>query len=189
MILSSYHYLKPKKTKFNINSNALVINLVKKHEIHSPKEMLLFTAPWQLKAGTVEKEKRPSLLGNSVVNTFLQQWINTQRWRYTWKWYFLCCPCQGYILRTSSSSPVRDPCGGGVEYLHCDPASRRRRRKGKSQIWDSKIWPRVLRDSDPKMTALARASRNCKQQTRPLVREGAPNQQTRNCQTIIKIWS
>jgi hypothetical protein len=39
------------------------------------------------------------------------------------------------------------------------------------------------------MTALARASGNCKRQTRPLVREGAPNQQTRNCQTIIKIWS
>jgi hypothetical protein len=28
-----------------------------------------------------------------------------------------------------------------------------------------------------------------KRQTRPLVREGAPNQQTRNCQTIIQIWS
>jgi hypothetical protein len=26
------------------------------------------------------------------------------------------------------------PCGGGVEYLHRDPASRRRRRKGTSQI-------------------------------------------------------
>jgi hypothetical protein len=26
-----------------------------------------------------------------------------------------------------------NPCGGGVEYLHRDPASRRRRRKGKSQ--------------------------------------------------------
>jgi hypothetical protein len=81
------------------------------------------------------------------------------------------------------------PCGGGVEYLHRDPASRRRRRRGKSQIWDSKIWIRVLRDSDPKMTAQARASYNCKRHTRPLVREGAPNQQTRYCQTIIKIWS
>jgi hypothetical protein len=28
---------------------------------------------------------------------------------------------------------IYDPCGGGVEYLHRDPASRRRRRKGKSQ--------------------------------------------------------
>jgi hypothetical protein len=26
------------------------------------------------------------------------------------------------------------PCGGGVKYLHRDPASRRRRRKGKSEI-------------------------------------------------------
>jgi hypothetical protein len=36
----------------------------------------------------------------------------------------------------------------GVEYLHRDPTSRRRRRKGKSQIRDSKIWSRVSRDSD-----------------------------------------
>jgi hypothetical protein len=81
------------------------------------------------------------------------------------------------------------PCGGGIEYLHRDHASRRRRRKGKSRIWDSKIWPRVLRDPDQKMTALTRTSSNCKRQTRPLVREGATTQQTRNCQTIIKIWS
>jgi hypothetical protein len=81
------------------------------------------------------------------------------------------------------------PCGGGLEYLHRDPASRRRRRKGKSRIWDSKIWPRVPRDSDLRMTALGRASSNCKGQTRPLVREGIPNQQTRNCLTVIKIWS
>jgi hypothetical protein len=29
---------------------------------------------------------------------------------------------------------VRPPFGGGVEYLHRDPGSRRRRQKGKSQI-------------------------------------------------------
>jgi hypothetical protein len=39
------------------------------------------------------------------------------------------------------------------------------------------------------MTALTRASSSCKRQTRPLVRESAPHQQTRNCQTVIKIWS
>jgi hypothetical protein len=61
--------------------------------------------------------------------------------------------------------------------------------KRKVSIWDSKIWPRVIRDSDPKMTALTKASRNCKRQTRPLVRGGIQDQQTRNCQTIIKIWS
>jgi hypothetical protein len=38
------------------------------------------------------------------------------------------------------------PCGGGVEYLYRSPASRRRRQKGKSRIWDSKIWSRVPRD-------------------------------------------
>jgi hypothetical protein len=45
---------------------------------------------------------------------------------------------------------VKYPCGGGVEYLHRNPASRRRRRKGKSQIWDSKIWSRVSKDSEPR---------------------------------------
>jgi hypothetical protein len=64
-------------------------------------------------------------------------------------------------------------CGGGVEYLHRDPASRRRRWKGKSQIWDSKIWLRVQRDSDPRKTTLASASSLYKSQTRPLVREDA----------------
>jgi hypothetical protein len=39
------------------------------------------------------------------------------------------------------------------------------------------------------MTALERASSNCKRQTGPLVRESAPHQQTRNCLTVINIWS
>jgi hypothetical protein len=38
-------------------------------------------------------------------------------------------------------------------------------------------------------TALARASNNCKRQTRPLVRESVPYQQTRTCLTVRKIWS
>jgi hypothetical protein len=80
------------------------------------------------------------------------------------------------------------PCGGGVEYLHHDPASRRRRRKGKSQIWDIKMWSRISRDSDPKNTALARASSIYKIQTHPLVREGDPRKQDCNCQTAINIW-
>jgi hypothetical protein len=49
-----------------------------------------------------------------------------------------------------------------------------------ARIWDSKMWSRVPRDTDPKMTVLARASNSCKRQTRPLVRESAPHQQTRN---------
>jgi hypothetical protein len=43
--------------------------------------------------------------------------------------------------------------------------------------------------SDPRITALARASSNCKRQTRPLVREDASQKQDRNCQTVINIWS
>jgi hypothetical protein len=58
-----------------------------------------------------------------------------------------------------------------------------------SPIWDSKIWSWVPRDSDPRMNALARASSNCKRQTRDFLREDAPHQQTRNCLTVIKIWS
>jgi hypothetical protein len=81
------------------------------------------------------------------------------------------------------------PCGGGVEYLHSDPASRRRRRKGKSQIWDSKIWSRDSWGSDPRKTALAKASSIYKRQTRPLLREGAPQNQVCTCQTVITVWS
>jgi hypothetical protein len=83
----------------------------------------------------------------------------------------------------------RAPGGGGFEYLHSDSASRRRRRKGKTQIWDSKRWSRVPRDSDPRKTTLARASSIYKRQTRPLVRESAPDKQARNCQKAINIWS
>jgi hypothetical protein len=104
--------------------------------------------------------------------------------------------------------------GGGFEYLHRSPASRRSWRKGNPVpggitgppcswgIWGPgppgwgggslesetvKIWwsPRY---SDPRMTALMRASSNCKRQTRPHVREGAPHQQTRNCLSVIKMW-
>jgi hypothetical protein len=74
------------------------------------------------------------------------------------------------------------------EYFHRDPASRRRRRKGKSRIWDSKIWSRVPRDSDPRKTALARRSSMYKRQTHPLVREGASRKQDRNCQTVMSPW-
>jgi hypothetical protein len=79
------------------------------------------------------------------------------------------------------------PCGAGVEYLHRDPVCHRRRRKGKSQIWDSNIWPRAPRDSDPRKTVLARTINIYKRQACPLVREGAPRKQDRNCQTLINI--
>jgi hypothetical protein len=40
---------------------------------------------------------------------------------------FLRGPCEMVIKKMSEAG------GGGIEYLHRDPASRRRRRKGKSQ--------------------------------------------------------
>jgi hypothetical protein len=64
-----------------------------------------------------------------------------------------------------------------VSDLHRDPASRSRRRKGTSQIWDSKIWSRFPPDSDPRMTLLARSISIYKRQTCPLVREGTPQKQ------------
>jgi hypothetical protein len=38
------------------------------------------------------------------------------------------------------------------------------------------------------MTVLTKTGINCKLQSCPLVREGAPHQQTCNCLTIIQIW-
>jgi hypothetical protein len=64
-----------------------------------------------------------------------------------------------------------------------------RRRKGKSQMWDSKIWSQVPKDEDPRNTALARVSSIYKRQTHPLVREGAQQKQDRNSRGAINIWS
>jgi hypothetical protein len=82
-----------------------------------------------------------------------------------------------------------NPCGGGVEYLHRDPESRRRRRKGMSQIWDSKIWSRVPRDSTPERLCWQGPAAYINE--RPLFSsERAPHKkQDRNCQTVINIWS
>jgi hypothetical protein len=42
---------------------------------------------------------------------------------------------------------------------------------------------------DPGKTSLAKTSSIYRSQTCPLVREGAPQKQDRNCQTVINIWS
>jgi hypothetical protein len=91
----------------------------------------------------------------------------------------------------NSDSVIREftPCGGGIEYLHRDPASRRRRWKGKSQIWDCKIWPWVSRDWDPRQTALAKGQQHI-QKTDPSSRQrGRTTKQDRNYQTVINIYS
>jgi hypothetical protein len=72
---------------------------------------------------------------------------------------------QKIFNQDSWSNEFSNPCGGGVEYLHRDPASRRRWRKGKSQIRDSKM--------DPRKTAPGKGQQYLRK-TRPLVRDGAP---------------
>jgi hypothetical protein len=91
-----------------------------------------------------------------------------------------------YEAPWQKSEPETTPCGGGLEYLHRCPASRKRRQKGNpvpggipgppcswgiwirgpgppgwgSLSWDSKIWPWVLQDYDLSVTALARSRNN-----------------------------
>jgi hypothetical protein len=115
------------------------------------------------------------LLGNASVNIFPRQRIRRQQsdhfvaMQRSCKYKNRTGVTRGvfYVLRVLSLI------GNGY-----DPTSRRRRRKGKSQIWESKIWSLIPRYSDPRKTALARTSSMYKWQTHPLVREGAP-QETR----------
>jgi hypothetical protein len=98
------------------------------------------------------------------------------------------------VTSTLNKEPCREerihlPCAGGVEYFHCSPASRRRRRKGKPLFSDNKKWSRVPRDSDPRMTALARASSNIND--RPVLSSERAHHinKTATVLTVIKIWS
>jgi hypothetical protein len=87
------------------------------------------TEPSSRQRGRPTKTRRncQTVIKNVVVSL---KWDSTPRptdWPSVAMWLSLS------LLRT------RVPCGGGVEYFHRDPASRRRRRKWKSQIWNSKI--------------------------------------------------
>jgi hypothetical protein len=113
-------------------------------------------------------------------------WVINRRFLgYEKKRYFLCRSVPTLYNRRPVVVQII-PCAGGVEYLHCSPANRRRWRNGKSRIWSIKIWSWVPRDSDPRMIALARTSSYCKRQTSPLVGENAPHQQTHNCRDSNK---
>jgi hypothetical protein len=60
------------------------------------------------------------LSGNAALNIHPQQWETV----------FSVGSVQRFIYTRNNTYIIRNPCGGGVEYLHRDPASRRRRRKG-----------------------------------------------------------
>jgi hypothetical protein len=131
---------------------------------------LLWHEVWQLRGRISEPEKQSTISEPSLGNVRMEQWTN-------WcKLCFLCNPHRDQIRSRFWMSISASCMEVGVGYLHRIPASSRRRRKGRSRIWDIKMWSRVLRDSDPRMTALAKASRNYKRQTRPLVRESSPHQ-------------
>jgi hypothetical protein len=81
------------------------------------------------------------------------------------------------------------PCGGGVEYLHRGPASRRRRRKGSLRS------ETVKHNREPQGTGARESLRWWGPaeivNDRPLLssdRKSASHQETRNCLTVIKTW-
>jgi hypothetical protein len=69
-------------------------------------------------------------------------------------------------------------CGSGVEYLHRDPASRKRRRKGKSQIWDSKKTVASPKGLGPKKDCTGKGQRHI-QKTNPSSRQRGRPTETR----------
>jgi hypothetical protein len=68
----------------------------------------------------------------------------------------------------------RPPCGCGVEYLHRYPASRKRRRKGKSQIWDSKIWSQVPKGLGPEKDCAGKRQQHIKKTDSSSRQRGRP---------------
>jgi hypothetical protein len=71
----------------------------------------------------------------TIVNTFTRQRVHRQTVTAEMKTRTVqggvCYPNHlAGINGSQFRSKKRNPCGGGVEYLHRDPASRRRRRKG-----------------------------------------------------------
>jgi hypothetical protein len=130
----------------------------------------------------------------------------------TEKMCFLRGPCRD---RTSRAANLFSRDRSGFEYLHRSPVSCKRKTKRipvswsvtgpldfckdkntgtwpsrlpESLMWDRQIWSWVPQDSDPRITALATTSNNYKRQAHPLLREGAPYQQTHNGLIERKIW-
>jgi hypothetical protein len=121
--------------------------------------------------------KRRPLLWNGWLICFGGKEYVKRQWRICWKLCFLLTPCRGYI-ESAKYTACHTPCGGGFEYLHRGPASRRGRQKGnpvpgptllpgdintgtlpsrlgKSRTWDSKMssWVQQLHRPGDESTA------------------------------------
>jgi hypothetical protein len=92
------------------------------------------------------------------------------------KRHFLCSMCRRYVAGLVQLWETY--CMEAGPNSSTSPASCRRWRKGKSRIWDSKIWLQIAWESDSRMAVLARARNSCKRQTRPVVGGSLPHQQT-----------
>jgi hypothetical protein len=97
-----------------------------------------------------------------IGGSFSRQWVSTDKFPVQQIGHFVTTiyPIRRLLVITwrayfagSKRLIQTPPCGGGDEYLHRDPASHRKQQKGKPWNWGSKIWSRVLRDSNPKMTS------------------------------------
>jgi hypothetical protein len=97
----------------------------------------------------------------SLENARMRKWTNC------WKLCLLCGPFIGYVTRNNSEPGP--PGWGSLKYR------------------DNKLYSWVPWDSNLRKATLAMPGKNWKLQTRLLVREGAPHQQTRNCRKIIKV--
>jgi hypothetical protein len=77
-----------------------------------------------------------------------------------------------------------------MEYFHCSLASCKRQQKGNPVSNESKMWSWVLRNFDPRVTALARSSCSYthKLQNCPLIRRVA-SQEDHKYPMLIEIWS
>jgi hypothetical protein len=124
-------------------------------------------------------QRRP-LLYNGSINV-VPAATNSQRWN------------QQIILKWKNSPEttrtLADVTAGMKTRATAVPAAANTLQEGvfhSVRLWNMKDQTESQVESDPRTTALARTRSNCKRQTRPLVRESAPYQQTRNCPTAKK---
>jgi hypothetical protein len=146
----------------------------------------------------------PNGFRNRAISLYTVQTSNTQcphtscKVHWCWRWNFPKCIILGKLYqichlnnnyRYWKQYVIRHPCGGGVEYLHRDPASRKRRRKGSLKSETVKYGHESYGTRTRKWLRWRGPAATVNDRPVHFVREGAPNQQTRNCQTITKIWS